>query len=417
MRILFFSEQFWPETNAPAIHVHERARIWVRLGHSVTVMTSAPNFPEGRLFGGYRNAWRQVGWVDGIKVVRVKTFISPNRGMIRRVLDYSSYFLSALAQSFREEPADVVVSTSPQLFVPVAGLLHAWWRDLPHVFELRDLWPASIIAVGAAQPGVVIRLLERLELRLYRQSNRVLSFTESFRQDLIRRGIAGDCIELTPNGTDLDLFHPRPKDPELECALGLKGRFVVGYIGTLGMAHGLGSVLEAAKQSEGLPITFVLAGPGAAKEELEQQAGAMGLTNVVFLSRQPREAMPALWSLCDLALVALKDTEVFRTVIPSKMYEAMAMGLPICFSGPEGEASQFVLGHHAGMAIPPEDSTALASAVSRFFLDPVLREGARQGAECARAGFSREAQAAQTLAILEQVVLKWAGADRRGGDS
>lgn len=404
MRILFFSDQFWPETNAPAIHVYERARIWVRQGHSVTVMTSAPNFPEGRLFDGYSNAWRHVEWVDGIRVVRVKTFISPNQGVLRRFLDYFSYCLSALFLSFREERADVVISTSPQLFVPLAGIVHGKWRGIPHVFELRDLWPASIAAVGAARPGLILRLLERLELWLYRQSDCVVAFTEAFRRDLERRGIDPAHVEITPNGTDLKMFQPRPRDRALEEELGLAGRFVVGYIGTLGMAHGLGSVLEAARLLADVPVTFLFAGPGAAKEDLERQAKLMGLENVVFLPRQPREAMPSLWSVCDLALVQVKDAEAFKAVIPSKIYEAMAMALPICFAGPEGEASDLVRTHCVGLAVPAEDPFALACAVRSFLADEDLRASTQAASRRAREGFSREAQAERTLAVLQRVV-------------
>ncbi len=407
MRILFFAEQFWPETNAPAIHVHERAKIWVRMGHSVTVVTSAPNFPEGRLFAGYQNRWRQVEWKDGIKVLRVKTFISPNQGLLRRFLDHASYCLSALLFSLPEASADVVLSTSPQLLVPLAGVLHAWLRRIPHVFELRDLWPASITAVGAVQPGALISLLERLELWLYRRSQRVLVFTDSFRRDLERRKIDPMGIEVTPNGTDLEMFQPGLRNPDILQELGLSNRFIVGYIGTLGMAHGLGSVLAAAKSLASDGVTFLLVGPGAAKEDLERQAHAMGLDNVVFLPRQPREAMPALWGLCDVALVQVKETEVFRTVIPSKLYEAIAMGLPICFAGPDGEASELVRRHGVGLVISSGDATELARAVRAFQNDKALLAASRAASIQARAFYSRTAQAERTLDALRRVVDSW----------
>jgi glycosyltransferase involved in cell wall biosynthesis len=153
-----------------------------------------------------------------------------------------------------------------------------------------------------------------------------------------------------------------------------------------------------------LPVTLLFAGPGAAKEDLERQATTMGLGNLVFLPRQPREAMPALWSVCDVALVQVKQADAFRAVIPSKLYEAMAMGLPICFAGPEGEASHLVRALAVGLAVPAEDAPALASAVRTFLEDTVLRSSARAAAIRARVGFSREAQAERTLAVLQQVV-------------
>jgi len=399
MQILFFSEQFWPETNAPAIHVYERAKIWASKGYLVTVITSAPNFPDGILFAGYRNAWRQVADVDGIRVVRVKTYIAANRGVLFRLLDYVSFPLSALLFSLFEPRPDVVISTSPQLLTPLAGVLCAKLRGRPHVFELRDLWPAAIVAVGAVKRGLWQRVLESLELWLYRNSQRILAFTDSFRKDLVLRGIDPDRIHVTPNGTDLERFFPQPRDPVLEAELGLKERFVVGYIGTLGMAHGLDCVLEAAGILAGYPITFLLAGPGAAKEELEKQAQELRLNNVKFLPRQPREAMPALWSQCNVALVHLKNTDLFKTVIPSKMYEAMAMGLPICFAGPEGEATYLIRSKGTGVAIPPEDPKALASAILALREDGETLKRFQAASILARDGFSREDQAERTLAI------------------
>ncbi len=402
MRILFFSEQFWPETNAPAIHVHERARIWARDGHAVTVITSAPNFPMGRVFPGFKNAWRTVDTIDGIRVVRVKTFISPNKGILGRSFDFLSYAISALFFSFFEHQADVVISTSPQLLVPLAGLLCAKIRRTPHVFELRDLWPASIVAVGAAKPGLALRGLEKLELCLYKNSNRVFAFTEAFRRDLIRRGIPPEHVIVTPNGTDLTTFYPRPKDQRRVCELGLKDRWVVGYFGTLGLAHGLENLIETARLLQDTPITLLLAGPGAAKEDLEVHAREAGVTSLIFLPSQPRESMPSLWSVCDVALVHLKDNELFRTVIPSKLYEATAMGLPICYSGPTGEASELLESSGTGIVVPAENPLTLAAALRRLWQDSELLTTLRAAAVATRQNYSREQQAHRTVLLLDE---------------
>jgi glycosyltransferase involved in cell wall biosynthesis len=401
MRILFLSDQYWPETNAPAIHVRARAARWAAAGHEVTVLTSAPNFPEGVLHPGYRNAWRDVSVLEGVRVVRVKTFISANEGFLKRTLDYLSFMASAFLQGLREERPEVIVATSPQLFTPLAGLLLAAFHRVPHVFELRDLWPASIVANKALRPGLLLRLLERLELTLYRRSTAILAFTEAFRTDLLRRGVPAAKVHVVHNGTDLELFQPGPRDPALAAELGLEGRWVLGYFGTLGLSHGLDQVIEAAARVRHLPVTFLFMGAGAAAAALKAQAKALGLTNLRFLPRQPHERVPAYWRLCDAALVSLADTEAFRAVMPSKIYEALAMGLPICFVGPEGEASRALAAWGVGEAVPPGDPEALAQAVARLSQDPAGAEARRAAALAVRSTFGRERQAEAALGVFE----------------
>ena len=202
MRILFLSDNFPPEGNAPATRLYEHAIRWVRSGSEVTVVTCAPNFPEGKLFPGYRNAWRQVETVDGIRVVRVKTYITANEGFLKRTLDYLSFMLMGFAMALFERRPDVVVATSPQFFCAIAGWAVAAARRRPFVFELRDLWPASIVAVGAMRRSVVIRALERIEMFLYRRATAIVAVTESFRRELIARGVDGKKIHVVVNGVD-----------------------------------------------------------------------------------------------------------------------------------------------------------------------------------------------------------------------
>ncbi len=278
MRILFLSDNFPPEGNAPATRLYEHAVRWVRGGHEVTVVTCAPNFPEGRLFDGYRNAWRQVEQMDGIRVVRVKTYITANEGFLRRTLDYLSFMVMGFVMALFERRPDVVVATSPQFFTAIAGwaLSVAKWR--PFVFELRDLWPASIVAVGAMRKTLVIRLLERLELFLYRRADAIVSVTESFRRDLVARGIDGGKIHVVVNGVDLEKYRSQPRSPELEAELGLRGKFVAGYIGTHGMAHALDKVVEAAALlADRDDIRFLFVGGGADRARVERMVAERGL--------------------------------------------------------------------------------------------------------------------------------------------
>ncbi len=406
MRILFFSDHFFPEPSAPAAHVYERARLWVRAGHQVTVLCSAPNFPEGKVHASYRNALRTVEYLDGIRVVRVITYVTANEGTVRRTLDYLSYLVSASTMAWLEPRPDVIISTSPHLFVPAAGVLHGFLRRVPHVFEIRDLWPASIVATNAIKGrSLVIRMLERLEMFLYRRSTRILALTGAFKADLVRRGIPPQKIDVVINGANLELFTPNaPLDAAVLRTFGLEGRFVVGYLGTLGLAHGLENIIETALLLRGTNVVFFLVGAGAAKEALRKSAAARGADNVVFAPRQDKQDMPRFWSVCDASLVHLRDNPVFQTVIPSKIFEAMAVGVPTIYVGPRGEGTAIVEAHGSGVVVPPMDPRALADAIMSLAGDFGLRQRLASASVLAAPLYSRTRQAEDSLAVLDSAL-------------
>lgn len=404
MRILFLSDNFPPESNAPASRVYEHAKRWVADGHEVTVVTCAPNFPEGRVYPGYRNAWRHVEVVDSIRVVRVKSYITANEGFLRRTLDYISFAVSAVAAGLFERRPDVVVATTPQFFCAVGGWFLAAVRGLPFVLELRDLWPASIVAVGAMRDSVAIRMLERLELFLYRRAAAIVSVTKSFREDLIRRGIAAGKIHVVFNGADLSWCRPRARDAVLERRFQLQGKFVAGYLGTHGMAHALPKVLEAAKKLRHREdIVFAFAGSGAAREMVERIVHEEELTNVRLIPRQPKEQMGNLWSVCDVSLMPLRDEPLFATVIPSKLFEAMANGVPTVASVPEGEATGLVRDTGCGVVVRPEDADELAAVIQALADNRTMLAHCRAAGLAAASSFARDQQARHMALVLDAV--------------
>jgi len=402
MRILFLTENFPPETNAAATRVFERACYWVEAGHDVTVLTCAPNFPEGRLFPGYRHRWHQAETMAGMRVVRVKSFITANEGVVLRTLDFLSFMVTGFVAGLFEKRPEVIAATSPQFFAAVGGWALAACRRRPFVFELGDLWPASIVAVGAMKDSALLRLMERLELFLYRRSAAIAALTGAFKANLVGRGIAPGKIAVVRNGVDLRRYAPAPRDEALAAEWGLAGCFTVGYVGTHGMAHGLDNVLAAAELLRGdAGIRFLLVGPGAARGALIAEAKRRGLDNVIFMPPQPKERMPAVWSLCDVALIHLRDDPVFAEVIPSKIFEAMAMGLPLLLALPAGEATGIVETDGAGLAVPPADPAALANAVRRLLQDAPLRRSLAAASLAAAPRHSRAVQAAAMMAVLQ----------------
>lgn len=402
MKILFLTENFPPETNAAATRVYERACYWVKWGHEVTVITCAPNFPRGKLFPGYKNAWMQTETINGLKVIRVKTFIAPNRGTMLRTLDFLSFLPSGFIASLFQERPDVVVATSPQFFAAIAGWLVGVVRRAPFVFELGDLWPASIAAVGVMRKFFILQFIEKVELFLYRQSASIIALTPSFKDNLSSRGIDSRKIAVVINGIDLSRYRPMARNFDFAAEWNLQNCFIIGYVGTHGMAHGLQNVLNAAKLLQGVTgLKFLLVGSGAEREQLLEEARNRRLHNIVFLPPQPKENMPTVWSLCDVALVHLKNAQVFATVIPSKIFEAMGMGLPLLLASPEGEASRIIINDRAGIWVQGEDPKALADAALELMKNENGRLAFSVNSLKSAPRHSRERQAALMITALD----------------
>lgn len=408
MRILFISNNFPPEVNAPATRLYEHAINWVDQGHEVEVLTSAPNFPEGVVYSGYENRYTREE-VDGIKVTRVPTFITKNRRVVNRTIGFISFMMSAryYATHLQLQP-DIVVATSPQIFAGLAGNLVGRFLKKPFVLEIRDLWPESIVAVSAMRRNWMIVLLERLELFLYRRADHIVVVTKSFKRVIQQRGINAGKITVIPNGANLDLWS-QPADVEkvstLRTRLGLDGKFVVSYIGTIGAAHKADILLDAAQKCLDPDIVFMVVGTGAERDELEQRMNVLGLANFRLLDKVPREEVRHLMELSDLSIVHLKASPLFETVIPSKIFEAMATGTPIIL-GVGGEAREIIEDSEAGVCIEPEQSDELVRAVELLKRDSNLRaDMTKNGMAYVQSHFDRRVLARQYLDLLNEVIM------------
>lgn len=403
MHILFLSDNFPPEVNAPASRTFEHCREWVKAGHRVTVVTCAPNFPKGELFPGYRNKLWQREEMEGIRVIRVWTYITANEGFLKRVLDYMSFMVAGAIASLFVRRVDVVIGTSPQFFTICAAWAVSRLKRIPFVFELRDLWPESIKAVGAMRDSRVIRWLERVEMFLYRQADLIVSVTHSFKEILIRRGIPADKIQVITNGVDMARFKPRVKDPELLERLHLEGKFVAGYVGTHGLAHHLETLLDAAEilqdRTDCSHIHFILLGDGARKQFLMDEAARRKLKNVTFLDTVPKEEVPRYWSLLDVAIIHLKKTDLFTHVIPSKLFECMGMELPV-LHGVEGESADIVRNEGVGIVFEPENGMQLAEILSSLSRERVQLDACKERCAAASKQYDRSALAGVMLGLI-----------------
>jgi len=363
MHILFLTDNFPPEVNAPASRTFEHCREWVRIGNRVTIITCVPNFPEGKVFKGYRNKLWQTEEIEGIRVIRVWSYITANSGFIKRILDYISFMPPAVLASLFVRKPDLVIGTSPQFFTVCAAYAVGLLKGIPFVFELRDIWPESIKAVGAMHDSVVIKLLEKIELFLYQKSKLIIPVTHAFKEILINRGVDSNKIKVITNGVDVSRFVQTDKDPVLVEKYHLQGKFVAGYVGTHGMAHHLETILEAASiaQSKNIhDLCFILLGHGACKEELIELSKEKKLENVLFIDSVTKDEVARYWSLLDISIIHLKKIGLFSSVIPSKLFECMAMGIPI-LHGVSGESSKIVTDNQVGVLFEPENAQDLFS--------------------------------------------------------
>ena len=368
MRILFLTDNFPPEMNAPATRTWEHCKEWVRLGVDVTVITCAPNFPEGKVFKGYKNKFIQTELIDGIKVVRVWSYISANNGFLKRIIDYISYAIMAFIVGLWYK-CDVIIATSPQFFTTISGYALSVFKRKPWIFELRDLWPESIRAVGAMENKRILDFFEKLELFLYKKANLIVPVTDSFKQNLIDRGISESKIKVIKNGVDLSVYRPQAKDSLLLEKLELKDKFIVSYIGTHGMAHGLSFILDAIKDLN-KDIQFLFIGGGANKSKLLNQAKSLKLKNCTFLDFVPKSEISKYISITDVALVNLKKSETFKSVIPSKIFENAAMRKPILL-GVEGESARIINSYEAGECFKPEDKNDFLTKLNKIYIKKV----------------------------------------------
>jgi len=407
LKILYVCQYFPPEMSAPAARADELGSYWAASGQDVTILTGFPNHPSGKLHPEYRKRFRRLTiteCISGMKVIRTWLWPLPNRRAWERMLNYSSFAFSAALRGLFAPKMDVVIGTSPQLLVPLAALFIARMKRARFIFEVRDLWPESLAAVGASSSNsALFRILGWIAGLLYRRADHIVVVTPAFKDNLIEQWkVPEEKISTIMNGVDLGFFMadvPLPADTS-------ERRFQVSWIGTMGNAHGLELIIEVASRllHSHPDITFLLAGDGAEREKIAQLASDRKLTNIRMLGPQPRSVVPSLIRESDACLVLLKKSAVFKTVIPTKMLEFMACGRPVIL-GVEGQAEQILRDADAGILIPPEDASALQDAILRLRADPAL--GARLGANGRRfveQHFSRDATARSYVALLTTLV-------------
>lgn len=369
--ILVVTQYFPPETGAAQTRWDELTKRWSD-EQSITVITSAPDYPEGELYEGYTNEWLQREQRGDVDVWYTKTVTSPSGNLFRRALKFIWFMIASLVVGLRYTSPSAVVATSPQPLTGVSAWIIARVHGGTFVFEVRDLWPESVTAVSDFDNRAVIWTLERTVRFLYRRCDDLIVVSKAFIDPIVACGVDESKIAFHPNGIDPDFYQVRDEGSSDDTT---EDTFTVSYVGTIGRAHGLSVILDAATA---LPnVEFVIVGDGAERETL--QARAADLDNVVFTGRKPKAEVPCVLARSDAALVHLKPREIFETVIPSKMLEAMAAELPVIL-GVKGESERILREADAGVVVEPGDAEDLTASIRRLRDDPAgCQQFARSG--------------------------------------
>lgn len=405
MRVLLFTQFYPPEVGATQFRMEYFARHLAEAGHEVTVITEVPNHPAGVIHPEYRGSLWRASTENGIRVIRLWVATSPQKTFFTRLGFYLTYAcgatLAALLVAGRRH--DVVFLTSPPLTVGIPGLVYSWLRRVPLVLDVRDLWPVLAVEMGEMRNPRVIALARRLEVLLYRRAARITVVTRGFARYVREHGVGEDRILLLPNGVEPEVFHPAAPDGDLQRELGLDGKFVVGFYGNHGIAQDLEGVLDAARLlASDDRIRFLFVGEGPVKSALVARRLQEGLRHVTFLPQVPQATILRYVSLATVVIVPLRKLELFKTFIPSKMFDFLACAKPVVLSV-DGEARQILEESGGGIFVPPGDPQALADTLRHL-------AGSSQGTlaetgEAGRAYVSRHYRRKDQAARLEQLLL------------
>ena len=368
MKILFLTDNFPPESNAPATRTYEHCTKWVSLGYDVTVITCFPNFPKGQVYSGYKNKLYSLEDINGIKVIRVWSFITSNSGFIKRILDYISYGISSFIFGLFIK-TDLIIATSPQFFTAASASALSFFKNKKWIMEVRDLWPNSIVAVGSiSSKSLTFKVLKFIENKLYHHAKKIVVVTDSFKKYLINQhNIDKNKIGVFKNGINIEMIKKQKSINvnDLKQKLDLKNKIIISYIGTHGLAHALQFILNSIQKINNPKIHFLFIGDGAEKNNLVEFSKSLKVKNFTFLNSMPKQDVLNYISISDYSLVNLKKSDEFLNVIPSKIFENIGLYKPILL-GVEGEAKQLIEDYDVGVSFEPENTESFINAIDNI---------------------------------------------------
>jgi len=401
LKILLLTEYFPPEIGAGSTRAYEHSSQWVKSGHDVTVITGFPDYPDGIIPQKYKGYKFLIEDIGGIRVIRTYTFPAPNKGFFRRILSFISFMISSVVQgTVASNNQEILIATSPPFLVGVSGYIISKFKNIPFIFEVRDLWPESAIQLGELKNKFVIKFLQKIELYLYHSAKLIVPVAESTINVLLKKGIEEKKIAVIKNGVDLETIPRQISNKSVNT-----NKIVVTYIGTIGLSHALDKVVESAELLKNEDsILFEIIGEGAEKENLNNLIGKLGLNNIKLINKIEREQLTEYYSKADILLVTLRKLDIFRKVIPSKIFEIMAFGKPVLISV-DGEARFIVEKARAGLFVQPENPEDLRDKILYLKNHPdLLKEFGKNGRIFVEENFDRSKLAQKYELLLSSII-------------
>jgi glycosyltransferase involved in cell wall biosynthesis len=353
---------YYPEPND--VKTHQLAQDLVKRGHEVVSITTFPNYPEGKIYAGYQQRWRQWENIDGVKVVRLPLYPDHSRSGIKRALSYLSFMTSAgILAPLMSGPADILYVYHPPLTTGLAGLSLSFWRKLPFVYEILDLWPDTLSATGMLSNPHALKIIGHVAKFVYGQASAITVTSNGFKQNLIAKQVDPQKVHVIPNWADETIYYPVERDLAWGEKYKLTGKFNVMFAGNIGLAQGLHTLIDAAKQLQDIPdLQIVIIGGGVALADLKTQAEAYRLFNVLFIDRHPPQDMPAFFAWSNALLIHVTQDPLFTITIPQKTQAYMACGRPI-IAAIDGDGAEVIYQANAGLICTPENPESLAKAI------------------------------------------------------
>lgn len=409
MKLLIISQYFPPEVNAPAHRLGFFAKyLSEKENTSVTVICEPPNYPRGVLFDGYKNKLLSREKMGNAEVLRTCVWITKKKDFINRSLNYFSFFFSSVLAGLRVEKPDIILASSPPLPVLFSGFFISKIRHVPLVIEIRDIWPDSVVAVGMMKKNLIFKFLELLEKFIYRSSKKIVVNAEGIGERLEKnKRVQKEKIVFIPNGAELDFFSPNIKTNSLDEKYKLGSSFVVLFIGLIGLAQNPEIIVKTAeKLRDRKDIVFLIVGDGAEREKCEKLARYLRLENIIFAGEKPRNEMPTFVSRADVALITLKNMDLFYGVISSKIFDYMSAEKPIIINI-DGETAKIIKDARCGLIAEPENPESLAEKILELYQNEKLRgELGENGRKYAKLHYDKNKIAEDLLSLLNSVLTK-----------